>query len=105
MTGRLVTDDAGDSDSDGFNEIEGCYVLASAAQGVKFTLHGAEGARMNPAFKVREWEGEAPASITCGKKTLATGKDFNAAVKDGVLLLRILRKVAEDAGIGIAVGK
>ena len=100
--GELDKSDAGDDDKDGFNEAEGCYVLKAAGDGVMFTLHGAKVPRMNPAFKIKGWTGEAPKAIALGARDLAP-KNFNATVKDGTLLVQILVPVKEDAQI--AIGK
>lgn len=98
--GALDTTDEGDADHDGFNEAEGCYVLKSA-DGVECTLHGANAPRLYPAFKVKGWWGAAPTSLKLGNMTMAAGKEYNALLVDGVLLLQILRVVMEDATITI----
>lgn len=95
--GRAERDTEGDYDRDGFNEAEGCYVLSSAADGVAFTLHGRQTPRMNPAFRVLQWKAEAPESILVGDKNLVAGRDFNASVKDEVLLLQVLSNIRDDA--------
>jgi hypothetical protein len=101
--GEIDKTDPGDDDKDGFNEAEGCYVLKSAADGVAFTIHGSKVPRMNQAFKVKGWTGEAPKAITVAGKSLNAGKELNAAVQDGTLLLQLLQPVKEDAQI--AIGK
>lgn len=98
--GALDTTEEGDADHDGFNETEGCYVLKSA-DGVEFTLHGATVPRLYPAFKVKGWRGAAPTSLNLGNATLTASKEFNAWVRDGVLLLHVLRVVKEDASIAL----
>lgn len=95
--GKADTSDAGDYDRDGFNEAEGCYVFSSAADGVAFTLHGRQSPRMNPAFKVLQWNAETPKTILVGDKSLAAGKDFNASVSGEVLLLQVLSNIRDDA--------
>lgn len=99
--GEVDKTDPGDLDADGYNECEGCYVLKAAADGVAFTLHGKGIPRMEPAFKVKGWTGEAPKTIKLGDKTLTEGKEFNASVRDGVLLLQVLSPVAEDVAVTI----
>ena len=96
--GTADTTDAGDTDQDGFNEAEGCYVLKAAADGVEFVLHGKPVPRMGPAFKVKGWTG-AVAKVTLAGKALAQGKDFNASVVDGTLLLQLLAPVKDDVQV------
>ena len=100
--GTLDKSDEGDRDGDGFNEEEGCYVLKAAADGVAFTMHGAKTPRMNPAFKVKDWKGQAPTTVTADSKKLAAGKEFNASVNDRVLLLQILSEVKDDTRIEVS---
>jgi len=100
-TGRLVTNDPGDYDKDGYNESEGCYVFESTAGGVAFTLPGAKTPRMNPAFKILNWRGNAPKALALGARDLAPGVHFNASVKDDVLLLQLLVDVTDDAAIAV----
>jgi|GEM_PF-1803062 len=64
--GEVDKADAGDLDKDGFNEVEGCYVLKSSPTGTSFTIHGSELARMEPVFKIKGWVGEAPSKIAVG---------------------------------------
>ncbi len=52
--GRLVTDDEGDVDRDGFNEREGFYVVAPEASQVRFELDGRKQRMFHPAFSVKE---------------------------------------------------
>lgn len=99
--GKLEKSDKGDLDGDGFNESEGCYVLKSGAGGVAFRLQGKATPRMSPVFKVKDWQGDTPKAITLGGKPLVAGKDFNASVKDGVLLLQLLEDIKEDVEIVI----
>ena len=99
--GRAVNSDDGDHDADGFNEREGCYVITSDAQGVDFSLHGRAIPRMSPAFKLREWRGAAPKAILVDGVALAEGKGFGASVRDGVLIVQILRNIETDAAIVI----
>jgi len=103
--GKVVTDDAGDYDGDGYNESEGCYVLRSTPVGVAFTLPGAKTPRMTPAFKILDWKGEAPKAVVLGARDLALGTHFNATVTDGVLVVQILSDVSEDASLAIKQGQ
>jgi hypothetical protein len=89
------------SSSSRFNETEGCYVLKSARDAAAFALHGKEVARMFPAFKIKDWSGAAPETLTLGGEKLAAGKDFNASVRGGVLLLQILRVIKDDVSVAI----
>jgi len=100
--GEVDKTDVGDLDKDGFNEVEGCYVLKSGLTGADFTLHGSKLARMQPVFKIKGWAGEAPAKIVVGDKESAEGKGFSASVAKEFLLLQILEPVREDAAITIA---
>jgi hypothetical protein len=90
--GEVDKTDAGDRDNDGFNEVEGCYVLKSGPTGTSFILHGSELARMQPVFKIKGW----------GGRELEGGKGFNASVAKEFLLLQILEPVREDAVVTIA---
>jgi hypothetical protein len=99
--GKLDTTDDGDADADGFNETEGCYVLKSARDGLVFTLHGKALSRMSPCFKIKDWQRAAPESLTLGGEKLAPGKDFNASVRGGVLLLQIFRVIKDDICVAI----
>jgi len=100
--GEVDKTDAGDLDKDGFNEVEGCYVLKSGPAGTSFTLHGSELARIQPVFKIKGWEGEAPSKIVLGGRELQRGKGFNASLAKEFLLLQILEPVREDAMVTIA---
>jgi len=91
----------GNLDGDGFNESGGCYVLKSGRDGVAFKLQGKATPRMSPVFKVKDWQGDTPKAITLSGKPLAVGKDFNASVKDGVLLLQLLEDIKGDVEIVI----
>lgn len=97
--GKLVTSDDGDRDGDGFNEAEGCYVLTAAGKGVEFVLHGAKTRRMQPAFEVKGWRGVAPKTISLDSKPLVAGRDFNASVREGTLVVQVLKAVKTDAKV------
>ncbi len=99
--GKLDTTDDGDPDADGFNEMEGCYVLKSARDGLAFALHGRAVPRMFPAFKIKDWPGAAPETLTLGGEKLAAGKDFNASVRGGLLLLQVFRVIKDDVNVAI----
>jgi hypothetical protein len=100
--GKLDTTDAGDGDADGFNETEGCYVLKSARDGLAFVLHGRAVERLFPAFKVKDWPHAAPETLTLGGEKLAAGKDFNASLRGGVLLLQIFRVIKNDVSVAFS---
>jgi len=102
VQGEVDRTDAGDLDKDGFNEMEGCYVLQSGPTGTGFTLHGSELARMQPVFKIKGWAGGAPLKIVVGGRELEGGKGFNASVAKEFLLLQILEPVRADAMVTIA---
>jgi hypothetical protein len=99
--GTLDTNDEGDTDADGFNETEGCYVLKSAHDGVVFEVHGGAVSRMFPAFKIKNWTGNAPETLALGTEKLTAGKDFVSSVRGGVLLLQIVRIIKEDVRVSI----
>ena len=73
--GEVDKTDAGDLDKDGFNELEGCYVLKSGPTGTGFTLHGSELPRMQPVFKIKGWVVKAPSKIVVGGKELEGERD------------------------------
>ena len=98
--GQVDKADPGDFDTDGYNESEGCYVLQAAADGATFTLHGKAVPRMAPVFKVKEWTGTT-AKVTLAGKAPAQGKDFNASVADGTLILQLLSPVKDDVQVTV----
>ena len=51
--------------------------------------------------KVKDWKGQVPTTVTVASKELASGKDFNASVKERTLLVQILTDVKEEAKISI----
>src|SRR5262245_30781978 len=85
---RLVKDDAGDFNKDGFNESEGCHVLKANEQPgrLTFSYRRGAGAGYAPAFKVIGWKGAAPRTVK------VDGKEVPAAiaVTDGNLVVQIL---------------
>jgi hypothetical protein len=99
--GVLDTSDEGDRDADGFNEAEGCYVLKSAAKGVRFRLHGAKLQRMQPAFKVKGWQGAGAPHLTMDGLPLVQGADFQTSSDGGVLLVKLARIVSSDVSVSI----
>src|SRR5262245_5891949 len=103
VQGEVDKTDPGDQDRDGFNEVEGCYVLRSGPTGVGFTIHGSELARMQPVFKIKGWAGEAPSKIVVGGRELEMGKGFNASVATEFLLLQVFESVRADAAVTIAI--
>lgn len=100
--GEIDKTDEGDWDGDGFNEEEGCYVLMSGKDGVAFSLHGAKVPRMNPVFKVKRWAGTAPQAITVDHRGLATGREFVASAREGLLLVQLLGKVEQEACVEVS---
>jgi len=94
--------DEGDRDGDGFNEDEGCYVLTAAPEGATFTIHGASTPRVNPAFKIKRWAGEAPSKILLGGRTVERGKGMTSAVREGTLLLQLFVRVKDDAEVAVS---
>ncbi len=57
LAGRRITDDAGDSNADGFDEQRGCYVLAADNRRVSVELNGREQPLYSPAFVIRSTAG------------------------------------------------
>ena len=96
---ELVKDDAGDFNTDGFNESEGCHVLKGPGP-LAFTYERGAGAGFAPAFKVIGWKGEAP------RTAKVDGKDVpaDAAVTEGNLVLQILGTVSGEK-VRIELGK
>ena len=103
LKGKLVTTDPGDHDADGFNESEGCYVLAADREaGASLKLHGKKTPRMDPAFKITGWPGGGlPGAVTVDGKALAAGKGYNAAVNGDVLLVQLLGRVTDDVTVKV----
>jgi len=89
--GRLVTNDPGDAQGDGFNEAEGCYVLEARKGRLRFTFAAGAVTHYWPVFKVLNWPGGAPALLRVGDRTLRAGYDFLARADDGVLLIQLLQ--------------
>lgn len=85
------------SPDQGYDEEEGCYVLSAAPEGVTVKIHGKARPRVNPAFRIQGWPGEAPKKIVLDGQTV----DANAAVRDGTLLVQVLAVVREDATLSI----
>jgi hypothetical protein len=75
--------------------------LKSGREGVAFTLHGRAIPRMFPSFKIKDWRSAAPEALALGGKKLAAGKDFNASVREGVLLLQIFRIIKDHVSVSI----
>lgn len=96
--GALDLTDDGDRDADGYNEEQGCHVLKASSSGVAFAMHGA---RVNPAFKIRDWPGEAPASILLNGAAVNPGKGLAASVREGTLLVQVLTLLKEGADVTI----
>lgn len=101
--------DRGDTDADGFNETEGCYVLTAGATGVRFTLNGTRVRRMSPSFKIKGWKWPTPSAILWGGALLQRGTDFNAALVNGSLVMQVLRNSIQGSveavvsGTGVAI--
>jgi hypothetical protein len=52
-------------------------------------------------FKIKDWPDTAPETLTLGGEKLAAGKDFNASVRGGVLLLQIFRGIKDGVSVAI----
>jgi hypothetical protein len=68
---------------------------------VEFTLHGAKTPRESPVFKVKDWAGTAPTTVTLGTETLTPGEGFVAAIEAGQLIVQVQRRVMKDVPIAI----
>lgn len=102
--GETDTSDEGDRDADGYNEEEGCYVLKAADDGVAVTIHGEAIPRVNPAFRIKDWPGPAPAAVAVGGRTLVSGKGMAASVWEGTLLMQIFATLKEDTSVVVVSG-
>jgi hypothetical protein len=91
---------ASKGEAEGYSEDEGCYGLKATPEGVAFTIHGKATPRVNPAFRIGGWLGDA-ASVTVDGKALAAGKDMAASVHEGTLLVQILSTVKGDASVTV----
>lgn len=90
--GQADKSDPGDADGDGYNEGEGCYVIAGGTTGARFTITGSASVkRLSPVFKIKNWVWGAPASIQWAGATINRGTDFNAAAVNGTLVLQVFR--------------
>ena len=100
--GVLVTNDPGDATADGFNEAEGCTVLAAREGTVVFSFSPGELTRYRPVFKVLKWAGPPPGTINAGGEVLRAGHDYLAHADAGTLLIQILRPVDSETEFVIA---
>jgi hypothetical protein len=89
--GTKVLDDPGDLDGDGFNETEGTYaVRRQTGQDVEFELHAGI-PRQNPAFKILDWNGPVPQSVSIDGTFRATGgSEVRASLSGSTLLVQLL---------------
>jgi hypothetical protein len=100
--GTADTKEPGDENHDGFNEEEGCYVMTSGPGGAEFVLTGTKDSpRHDPVFKMKNWKGAPPTSVTLNGDAMKIGKDYNAASQDGTLLLQLFKTVDSPARIRI----
>jgi hypothetical protein len=100
IQGQAVIDNPGDYDRDGFNEAEGCYVLSSANSGVAFTLHGRPSPRIHPAFKILQWEAEAPKTILVVRATVDSNRHVFPLRPIAASAERVVLRVARLAAAG-----
>jgi hypothetical protein len=102
VKGAADTKEPGDENHDGFNEEEGCYVMTSGSGGAEFVLTGTKGCpRHDPVFKLKDWKGALPASVTLNGDAMKIGKDYNTASHDGTLLVQLFKTVDSPARIRI----
>lgn len=59
-------------------------------------------ARINPAFKVKGWNGPETPRLTMGGAPLVQGEDFQTSTGDGVLFVKLARIVNSDVPVSIA---
>jgi len=95
--GRVVRDQMGDLDADGFNESEGCYELALADGLLRFTIDPAGLLRPHPAFRVH-----GTAGLECW--VYADGRIITPLAQDaaGELMFELPRTIREPVTIELA---
>ena len=99
--GVKVLDDPGDFDEDGFNESDGTYVLRrQIGQNVEFELHAGV-TRVDPAFKILNWNEPSPASIRIDGVVEEEGSAFRASVSGGTLVVQLLGERHADTQVRI----
>jgi hypothetical protein len=92
--GELVRSDAGDINVDGFSEGEGCYTLRAAATGCRMTLDLSDSLLTAPVFRLANWQGSAPRSISVNGKPWSRDQDFQVALLDeSTLLVQLYRSL------------
>ena len=96
---KIVTNDPGDLNADGFNESEGCMVLRGKGP-VELTYRKGQQAGFAPAFKIMGWQGAAPTRVK------ANGKDVPviAHVVGGNLILQVQGRLEGPQG-KLEIGK
>lgn len=82
--------DPGDANSDGFSERDGAYNLVAGPRGVRFSISAETYPRFYPVFRVSNWQSAVPDAVLMDENVLSRGKDFNAFVKDNVLVFQYL---------------
>jgi hypothetical protein len=101
IQGTQVLDDTGDFDADGFNETEAAYVLRrEEGQDVELVLHAGI-PRMNPAFKILDWNEPSPQSIRIDGILEEQGTLFRASAANGTLIVQLLGERNADTQVQI----
>lgn len=104
LQGVKVLTDPGDRDGDGFNEDDGTYVVSrQGSQDVEFILHG-DRPRMNPAFKILDWDEPSPQSIWVDDVLWLEGAQFRASTIGADLILQLLGERTQDTRILVQSG-
>ena len=104
QAGKLVRDDRGDLNGDGYNESEGCFVVAANGSKLSATLDAAGGPCFQPAIKVLDWEGGPPESVTINGKPIGQKGKANVSVVNNTLLVQLLTTLEKEKAT-IELGK
>jgi hypothetical protein len=101
VQGVKVLDNPGDFDEDGFNESDGTYVVRrQIGQDVEFELHAGI-PRINPAFKILDWNEPSPQSIRIDGILEEQGTVFRASAANGTLIVQLLGERNADTQVQI----
>jgi len=85
--GEIERGVGGDDDLDGFDEAQGCYSVKAGPGGFRGWLDLPKLALRTPVFRVSNWTGRVPETITVGGKTWQRGRQFEAALVNQTTLL------------------
>ena len=100
--GTKILNSPGDLDTDGFDEIQGAYVVQrQAGQPVEFLLHAGI-PRMNPAFAILDWNDPVPVGVYVDSALQLANGDRVRASKDGsTLIVQLLGEYPGDVSVMI----